>query len=313
MTVSDDLAFGCSTLMAHETQEQALQVLAQASELGIVHFDTASGYGAGESERILGKHLRGRRDATIITTKYGLVPPSTSPILNRGYARAASSGRFVPAVQGLRRIRRALRPSMFSPAKIRASLESSLTALGTDYVDYFLLHEATAADARRRSVTRTLEKLAKEGKIRDFGIGSAYARIGPEEASIPSSYRVLQFEHSPLASSRIDEGLLSRRRVFTHSAVASMPRLLALVAREPELCRKHAAMLGLDVADPTVLPGLLLAYSHGANPSGRVIFSTRSRDRLVDNVTAFAEIKTWPCDRVLAMRRFMDELAATAT
>ena len=41
-------------------------------ERGAVAFDTANVYSDGESERILGRALRGRRDAAQIATKVGL-------------------------------------------------------------------------------------------------------------------------------------------------------------------------------------------------------------------------------------------------
>jgi aryl-alcohol dehydrogenase-like predicted oxidoreductase len=245
----------------------------------------------------------------MVTTKYGLAPPIAGAPLQRAYERVSSIRRLSPALGGLRRARAALRPSLFSPAAIRTNLETSLRALGTDYVDYFLLHEATAAQAGRRAVTQAMDRLVAEGKIREFGIGSAFSRVGPDDAAIPPSYRVLQFEHSPLASASLDAGTRSGRLIFTHSALSEMRQVSELIARHPALVRRYSTDLDADLASAGVLPGALLAYSHARNPGGKVIFSTRDRRHLVDNVAAFSDIRSWTSDRLLGLVDFFDELA----
>jgi diketogulonate reductase-like aldo/keto reductase len=308
-SVRDELIFGCATVADQATRKESLRLLAQASDVGIVHFDTARAYGAGESEAILARHLSGRRDQMLVTTKYGLAPPVTSALLTRTYTRATAVRRMGPAVGALRRARRTLRGSLFSPARICANLEASLRALGTDYVDYFLLHEATVAQARR-TVTLTLDQLVTEGKVREYGIGSAYARIEHGQASIPASYRVLQFEHSPLAPVDFAADLRSGRVIFTHSALSRMGRIAQLLAQHPGLVRKYSSACDVDPTRSDVLPGLLLAYSHTLNPTGKVIFSTRSSRRIVDNVEAFCEVRSWSSERLAALRCFFDELSA---
>lgn len=312
IVLRDNLIFGCSTITDHDTLEESLRLLAQASVLGIVHFDTARGYGAGQSEVVLGRYLRDRRDQVIVTTKYGLAPPVNSQAVARAYARAASVQRGSTAVNLLRRARKALRPSPLSPAKIRTNLETSLRALGTDYVDYFLLHEATGDQARRDTIARTLDQLIKDGKVREVGIGSAYSKIGPGEVLIPASYRVLQFEHNPLARAGLEADARQGRLIFTHSALKVMGQVTELLERHPELVRRVSGELDVDLSSPKILPGLLLAYSHARNPNGKVIFSTRSHHRLIENVTTFSAIREWDADRLLALQNFFDELSSEA-
>ena len=49
-----------------------------AMDLGVNFFDTADAYGAGHSEEILGRALRGRRHQAVIATKFGnLFDPET--------------------------------------------------------------------------------------------------------------------------------------------------------------------------------------------------------------------------------------------
>lgn len=309
--VADNLIFGCSTITQQATLKESLRLLATASDLGIVHFDTARTYGSGESETILGRHLKGRRDGIIVTTKYGFAPPIANERVARAYARATAVERLTPPLRILRRVRRAVRPSLFSSARIRANLEVSLRELGTDYVDYLLLHEASTTDARRRAVTQTLAELVQEGKVRQFGVGSAYSLLRARETLLPESYRVLQFEHNPLAKAGLEAGPRPGRLIFTHSALAVMRRVAQILVQQPALVRRFSHELDVDATSPALLPGLLLAYSHAKNTRGKVIFSTRSPQRLAANVRTFSQISDWAPERLRVLQLLFDDLTAT--
>jgi predicted aldo/keto reductase-like oxidoreductase len=54
----------------HVDQELAVQVLHRAMDLGVNYFDSAVGYCNSESEMVLGKALKGRRDGKVVSTKY---------------------------------------------------------------------------------------------------------------------------------------------------------------------------------------------------------------------------------------------------
>jgi hypothetical protein len=306
---TDKLVFGCTTISFLSSREASLRLLAQVFDLGVIHFDTALAYGGGESERVLGAYIKGRRDKVLLTTKYGLAPPIANQTVQRSYDRVSQS-RLRPALNVARRVRKALRSSLFSPSKIREGLETSLQSLGTDHVDYFLLHEATAAQAQWRSVVATLEQLVKEGKTRAFGLGSAYHKIGPFDESIPAPFEVLQFEHSPMAGVPLTPDAHPKRLVFTHSAIRALPALTDLIERDPALRREIDDELGIDVVRH--LPGLLLTYSHDANPRGKVIFSTQSADRLSANVNSFVELCGWPGSRREALHKLLDHLVASS-
>jgi aryl-alcohol dehydrogenase-like predicted oxidoreductase len=51
--------------------EESIHAIHRGLELGIDFFDTADVYGAGHSERVLGRALAGRRDRVVIATKFG--------------------------------------------------------------------------------------------------------------------------------------------------------------------------------------------------------------------------------------------------
>ena len=53
--------------------EESVRALRRALDLGVTFFDTANVYGAGHSERIVGRALAGRRDEVVVATKFGNV------------------------------------------------------------------------------------------------------------------------------------------------------------------------------------------------------------------------------------------------
>jgi aryl-alcohol dehydrogenase-like predicted oxidoreductase len=50
---------------------ESLRAIERAIDLGVNFFDTAANYGAGYSERLLGRAFKGRRDQVVIATKFG--------------------------------------------------------------------------------------------------------------------------------------------------------------------------------------------------------------------------------------------------
>jgi aryl-alcohol dehydrogenase-like predicted oxidoreductase len=51
--------------------EESIAAVRQALDLGVTLIDTADTYGAGHSERVLGRALAGRPDEVVIATKFG--------------------------------------------------------------------------------------------------------------------------------------------------------------------------------------------------------------------------------------------------
>ena len=51
--------------------DESVRAIRRALDLGVTLFDTADTYGAGHSERVLGRALAGRRDEAVIATKWG--------------------------------------------------------------------------------------------------------------------------------------------------------------------------------------------------------------------------------------------------
>ena len=113
---------GCVTLGGQG--RAGVRLVQRALYLGVRFFDTADAYGAGTSERTLGRALRGRRESVTVATKVGYVFRERSSAesyargLVRPLARPASSrsprgpiGRNAYATQD------------FSPGYLRMALE----------------------------------------------------------------------------------------------------------------------------------------------------------------------------------------------
>lgn len=124
-----------------------IRLLREAFDLGITFFDTADTYAAGEAETILRDALGDRRSEIVIGTKFGYDIYS------------------YPETHGQRE-----RPHDWSPAYLRKALEGSLRRLGTDYIDYYQLHNPRMDAILRDDLWEALERLKEEGLIRAYGV-----------------------------------------------------------------------------------------------------------------------------------------------
>lgn len=274
-TVSTPLGYGCSQLMGGITHRESLALLETAFDAGIRHFDTAPSYGYGHAERVLGEALRPQRTQVTITTKFGLKPPRRQSLLGVARKLALPVVKRVPGLKS--RLSRAagglVGRARFAPGELRASIDASLAALATDYIDILLLHEATVADLSDELLTE-LQRNVALGKIRSFGIGSEATAAVAVHRSDPRFCPVIQFEWSVL--SREPPG---RRGSFviTHRALSeSLVRLRAWLAARPETVRRWSKELDRDIADAGVLSRLMLAAARQANPGGITLFSSRN-------------------------------------
>ncbi|KHO26273.1 aldo/keto reductase [Mycolicibacterium setense] len=126
-----------------EDEKQADAIVAEAVDLGITLFDTADVYGPEFSEILLGKAIRGRRDAVTIATKFGnALDRETNPD-----ARALD-GR---------------------PEYVRSALEGSLRRLGVDHIDLYYQHRVDP-DVPIEDTVGALKELVEAGKVRHIGL-----------------------------------------------------------------------------------------------------------------------------------------------
>jgi aryl-alcohol dehydrogenase-like predicted oxidoreductase len=126
---------------------QSLAALERAVARGCTFFDTAWGYGAGHSERLLGQLVRAHPERPLITATK--IPPKnfTWPS-QRGFTL----------------------DQCFPPDHIREYAEKSLTNLGLPRVDLLQFHVWEDAWAHDDRWQRAMEDLKRQGLIRAVGI-----------------------------------------------------------------------------------------------------------------------------------------------
>ncbi|MCJ7755371.1 MAG: aldo/keto reductase, partial [Thermoanaerobaculales bacterium] len=118
------------------------KAILKALELGITLFDTADVYGAGHSERVLGRVLKSRRSEVVLATKFSNVFDEQTKQITGSDA---------------------------SPDFIRSACEASLERLNTDFIDLYQFHDGGYPLDRVDEVVGTLEGLVEAGKIRCYG------------------------------------------------------------------------------------------------------------------------------------------------
>jgi aryl-alcohol dehydrogenase-like predicted oxidoreductase len=91
---------------ANESEDAVIRAIHAGLDAGIDWIDTAEVYGDGESERLVGKAVAGRREGVMVASK------------------------VAPAPEG----------SGFRPEQIRAACAASLERLGLDEIDLYQLH-----------------------------------------------------------------------------------------------------------------------------------------------------------------------------
>lgn len=278
---SSALGFGTTSFMSADTTAERLALLECAIDAGITHFDTAAYYGYGEAERLLGQALQGRRDRFTITTKFGM---EASAVVKARWVNLVAR-RVLALLPFLRKAAGQARGALsakglFEPDKARASLERSLQALRTDYVDLFLLHEPQLADASSAPLLSFLDEEVRRGRIRAYGSGGQWPRIREIAAARLPSAGWLQFEDNPIFR-HLEVAKSSGAKCITFAPFnTALPVLIDWLDQHPEQRRAWSDELGLDCADQGNLAMLLQAGSHARNSDGIVLFSSKNARRI---------------------------------
>jgi aryl-alcohol dehydrogenase-like predicted oxidoreductase len=123
--------------------QESIHAIHAALDRGINFFDTAANYGAGHSEVVLGRALKGKRDKVVIATKFG-------HIVNDEKKTVYGDPKQI--IQN-----------------VRSDVESSLRRLQTDTIDIYQLHEGGYDPKRALELQAVLEELVSAGKIRWYG------------------------------------------------------------------------------------------------------------------------------------------------
>ena len=170
---------------------EALNLIACAKELGINLIDTAPAYG--NSEERLGYLLKGQRQDWIICSKVG-----------EEFSAGVSSYNF-------------------TPAQARKSIERSLQRLDTDYIDILLVHsDGNDSEIIQNSgLLELLSELKNSGMIRSFGMSTktlAGGLLAAEHCDVVMmTYNLAQQEEKPL----LDYCQLNHKAAMIKKAFAS--------------------------------------------------------------------------------------------
>jgi aryl-alcohol dehydrogenase-like predicted oxidoreductase len=188
------IGLGCMSLSwAYGTppsEPEGIALLHRALDLGYRHFDTARLYGLGANEVLLGKAFKGRWHEVFIASKMGIIVEPTRRTID------------------------------CKPATIRAEVDKSLTALGTDHIDLYYMH--------RRDVTVPIEEsvgamadLITEGKIGGIGLSEMSAET-LRKAAATHPIAAVQTEYSPWTRNP-ELGVLDATRDLGTALVAFSP------------------------------------------------------------------------------------------
>ena len=261
------IGLGSGDLFLDGRSGDAVRLIQAACDVGFRYFDTARLYGDGQAEHVLGAALAGRRDSVVIASKAGIVPWS----MQTGARIVAKAGKML----GLKPNASA-REGAFSAKEISHSVETSLRALRTDYLDVLLLHECTLADITSEETISAVERLVRDGKVRAHGIATQHDRTAEILRDGRAQPDIVQGPSDAIGQQVRDYGARGDRLVITHSSIR--PVLEALRADPALVARLRAS--GIDASDTATFAPRLVAHAAASNPGGIVLVSTLKHERL---------------------------------
>jgi aryl-alcohol dehydrogenase-like predicted oxidoreductase len=267
-----ELGLGCARIggIFQSSSGGFVDLLSAAFDAGINFFDTADMYCQGESEALLGRAFRRRRDQVILASKAGWVLPAQ----RKWVARIKPFARPVIQLLGLKRkhVPGAVAGQLdqdFSPAYLRRQVEGSLRRLRTDHLDLFQLHSVPAEVVRRGEWLEAVEAMKREGKFRYYGVSVDTLEAGQEALRYPgvASIQVLinKLEQGALkalvpaaqaagvsiiARECLANGLLIKDTAgLDLSTYCQSPEEVALRVKQLAACREEASREGRTVAE----------------------------------------------------------------
>ncbi|PAF17804.1 aldo/keto reductase [Terribacillus saccharophilus] len=266
-------------------EDEARRMLDMSLEAGINMFDTANLYSEGDSERVLGAAIKGRRDEVLINSKTGF-PLGDGP--NAGGA---------------------------SRINIEASIDQTLQRLGTDYLDLYFVHLWDGRTPVEEKI-ETMTNLIKKGKIRYWGVsnysGWALARtftVAQQPGYIPPitqqiyytpEAREAEYELLPAGTelgignmiwSPLGEGLLNGKIGRNKTApentrqgggwsepwVQNQERLYKVIDALEEVAANHNASV----------PQITYAWVRDRPNVGPIVIAARNEEQLKENIASF--------------------------
>ncbi len=135
---------GMSEFYGSTDEQQGIDTIHRALDLGVTFLDTADMYGPFTNERLVGKAIAGRRDQVQLATKFGNER-------NPDGSRVGING---------------------SPEYVRAACDASLQRLGVDHIDLYYQHRVDQSVPIEETVG-AMGELVAAGKVRHLGLSEA--------------------------------------------------------------------------------------------------------------------------------------------
>ncbi len=158
------VGLGCNNFGRRLDLEATAAVLDAALQAGITLFDTADVYGGGESERLIGEALAGRRAEYVLATKFGMeMKGAGAPEAPRG-----------------------------SREYIRWAIEGSLGRLGVERIDLYQYHKPDGVTPLAETL-EALDELVREGLVGAIGCSNFSAGLLEEAERIARERGLARF------------------------------------------------------------------------------------------------------------------------
>ena len=138
---------GMSEFYGQSDEAESIATIHRAIDLGVTFLDTADMYGVGHNEELVGRAIKGRRDAVVLATKFGNVRGPNGE-------RLGISGK---------------------PDYVRSACEASLKRLNVEVIDLYYQHRVDPQTPIEDTVGAMAE-LVREGKARHLGLSEAGPR-----------------------------------------------------------------------------------------------------------------------------------------
>lgn len=152
--------------------DQARELVDRALDAGVNFFDTADMYADGQSEEMLGRLLGKRRRDVVIATKAGF--RAGAGLVRAGLARK----------------------------HLLTACEDSLTRLGTDYIDLYIVHKTDPYTPLEETL-EALNDLVRQGKVRYVGYSNWPAWLAAKAVQMQRERRWAAFVNGQMYYSLI--------------------------------------------------------------------------------------------------------------
>ncbi|MEO0935746.1 MAG: aldo/keto reductase, partial [Cyanobacteria bacterium J06641_2] len=145
--VVSELGLGCmgmSEFYGENNEQESIDTIHRAIDLGVTMFDTADMYGPFTNEGLVGRAIKDNRDNVVVATKFGNV--------------RTEDGGFL-GVSG-------------TPEYVRQACDASLQRLGVDVIDLYYQHRVDPNVPIEETIGAMAE-LVQQGKVRYLGMSEA--------------------------------------------------------------------------------------------------------------------------------------------